>query len=154
MSPDLVALPCPRCAAQLRAGAPWCTQCFLEVEVEVEVEVQVEVEVPLDVPAPAQVAVEDGGSRQRRAGEADAGDPAGAARWPCSACGTRTPLTESACGGCGLGFLGGVAADAPVLELPLVGDLGRLSGAQRTVLALVVVLAVMLATALLGLVTR
>ena len=62
--------------------------------------------------------------------------------WPCTACGQGNAFDLSACAGCGAGFLAGVReGEAPLLDLPLVGDLTALSRAQRIWLAAGVVLA-------------
>ena len=116
---------CPRCAAHLRPGAPWCTQCFLDLRA---------------APAPDPVTA---------ATPAPALEPYDA-YWPCDACGTRTALQDVACAGCGRPFLGALQSEQPVVALPVVGDLTRMSGAQRIGLALAVVVAVMLLTAVLG----
>jgi hypothetical protein len=72
--------------------------------------------------------------------------------WPCATCGAANPLTAGACAACGAGFLSGLReAEGPLLELPGVGDLTRLSRGQRMALAFGVVLVVIALTALLGL---
>lgn len=139
VAPDL-ALACPRCAAALRPGAPWCTQCFLDVR-----------------PAPprhrARLPDPEPGPEPGPAAAAAPAEPGGA-RWPCAACGARNPLAATSCDGCGAGFLDGVHAGAAgSLALPVVGDLTRLSPARRMALAAAVVVVVMLLTALLGLLT-
>jgi hypothetical protein len=74
------------------------------------------------------------------------------AGWPCSACGATSPLTADVCGACGSAFLAGArTADVPLLELPVIGDISRLQRGQRLGLAFAVVLAVVVLTALLGL---
>jgi hypothetical protein len=74
------------------------------------------------------------------------------ATWPCTACGTANPLEDDACAACGAGFLSGLrASEEPLLVLPVVGDLGALTRSQRLGLAAAVVLAVVVLTALLGL---
>lgn len=79
------------------------------------------------------------------------GPPSAAGTWPCTACGSATPLAADVCAGCGLGFLAAVRQGArSVAVLPLVGDLTRLSAAQRVGLALAVVLLVGVLTALVG----
>ena len=50
--------------------------------------------------------------------------------WPCSACGTAVALDSDRCPVCGGGFLGGPEA-AVSLELPVVGDVARLSTGQK-----------------------
>ena len=72
--------------------------------------------------------------------------------WPCGTCGAANVLTAGTCAACGAGFLAGLReAEGPLLELPGVGDLTRLSRGQRMGLAFAVVLAVVALTALLGL---
>ena len=113
---------CPRCGAAARRGAPWCTQCFLDLRPE-----------PAAPPAPP---------------DPQAAPPAPAATaegptWPCTGCGTANPLAQDTCSGCELAFLADLhQADAPSAVLPLVGDLLRLGRGQRVAaaLALVVVL--------------
>lgn len=61
-------------------------------------------------------------------------------------------MALDACHACGLGFLSDLRSGAaPLLVLPGVGDLASLGRAQRMLLAAGVVLAVMLLTALTGL---
>jgi len=77
--------------------------------------------------------------------------PVPAASWPCATCGAANALTDSACSACGAGFLAGLReTEGPLLELPMVGDLGALSRAQRLGLAAAVVLVVITLVALLG----
>lgn len=133
VTPDLVALTCPRCSAHLRPAAPWCTQCFLDLK-------------PAPPPAPPPPVAGPAGTD----GPAD-GPGQDERRWPCPACGAHTRLDEATCAGCGLGFLDALkGAEVPALALPVVGDLARLSTVQRTVLAVVVIVMVMLATFLFG----
>jgi hypothetical protein len=58
------------------------------------------------------------------------------------------------CAACGMPFLSGVHADDPVLELPVVGDITKLSRGQRFVFAGVVIVAIVLLTVLLGVLAR
>lgn len=133
---DLARRTCPRCAARLRPDAPWCTQCFLDLQAPATAP-----------PVPARAAPSEPARAAPEPYDEDDDEP----RWPCSACGTRTRLSESSCRACGLGFLAGESdAGTPVLPLPLIGDLSRLSTARRVGLALLVVLLVMLITAVLG----
>ena len=77
--------------------------------------------------------------------------PAPQASWPCATCGAANALTDSACAACGAGFLAGLReSEGPLLELPVVGDLGALSRGQRLGLAAGVVLVVIALVALLG----
>jgi len=152
---------CPACAAALRPGAPWCTLCYADLRPAPETPAE---------PAPAPVRqprfdpltapVEMLGLPGRHAVADSLGpvvDPpptAGAAWWPCSACGTGNPLIESVCSACGTGFLAGVReAEGPLLLVPGVGDLAALSRAQRLGMAASVVLMVSLVTAILALLT-
>lgn len=74
------------------------------------------------------------------------------AGWPCAGCGAANPVELDACAACGLGFLSGLRkTEPPLLVLPGVGDLTKLSRAQRLGVAGTVVLAVVLLTALVGL---
>ena len=66
----------------------------------------------------------------------------------------RNALAADACVACGAGFLAALRlADGPVLELPVVGDLGRLSRGQRLGAAAGLVSVLLLLVALLGVLT-
>jgi hypothetical protein len=72
--------------------------------------------------------------------------------WPCSNCGAVNGVELDACAACGSGFLSGLKRDEPpLLVLPGVGDLARLSRGQRLGLAMGVVLLFVLLVAVLGL---
>ena len=145
---------CPACAATLRPDAPWCTLCYADLRPALA---------PAPAPAPA-LAPPPLPARLAPIPPAYAAldlDPLTApldalaekpvSRWPCATCGAANDLTHSACAGCGAGFLAGLReAEGPLLELPVVGDLGALSRAQRLGLAAGVVLAVIALVALLG----
>ena len=61
------------------------------------------------------------------------------------------PLSANSCGSCGAGFLAGLReSEGPLLEIPGVGDLSRMSRGQRTAMAFGVVLLFLLATVLLS----
>lgn len=80
--------------------------------------------------------------------------PGGARGWPCSGCGEINAVELTACAACGTAFLAGLRKEsAPVLALPVVGDLALLSRAQRLGLAGGVVLLAMVLITLLGLLT-
>ncbi len=129
MAPDLVAHACPRCSACLRPGAPWCTQCFLDLRAPAPPP-----EVP---PAPAATPA--------------VAAPDGAPTWPCTACATPNALDDDACRACGLGFLGGLREGGPaLLVLPVVGDLTALPRSRRLALAVAFVVAVLAVVALLA----
>lgn len=123
------ALRCPHCRAAARPGAPWCTLCHAD----------------LRPPPPTALEPEPG---PVLALPPTAAGPT----WPCATCGAANPLAARSCGACGAGFLAGLReAEGPLLELPGVGDLTRLSRGARMGLAFGVVLAVIALTALLGL---
>jgi hypothetical protein len=66
------------------------------------------------------------------------------ARWPCTLCGVSNPMSEDACTACGTGFLASVASTTPT-HLPLVGDVQRMSQAQRIMVGAGVAVALILA---------
>lgn len=131
-------LRCAGCGAGLRAGAPWCTQCYAPVPALVTAPAPAPAPVPALVPAPVPALV-------------PAPAPSGEPTWPCSRCGTANPVAAAACTACGAGFLAGAHDDEALLALPVVGDLGRFSRAQRLALAGGAALLLALLTALLGL---
>ena len=145
-------LRCPQCRAAVRPDAPWCSQCYTDLR-----------------PAPASAPAAALPIPPTASYGPPALDPLIAApellglpglipvatpdpTWPCATCGAGNPLAASACTACGAGFLAGLReAEGPLLELPGVGDLTRLSRAQRLGLAGGVVLTFVVLTALLGL---
>ena len=138
---------CPHCRASVRPGAPWCTLCHADLR-------------PAP-PAPEPQPTRSPGSVPPRAAVDPLTAPAAVLglpgpvsadpTWPCSTCGAINPIAADACGACGAGFLAGLReSEAPLLELPGVGDLTRMSRGQRMLLAFGVVLAVIALTALLG----
>ena len=141
---------CPHCRAAVRPGAPWCTLCHADLRPPPPA--------PEPEPAPALVSPPTAsyGAPALDPLTAPAAGPAAPVAadptWPCATCGAANPLTAGACGACGAGFLAGLReAEGPLLELPGVGDLTRLSRGQRMGVAFGVVLAVVALTALLGL---
>ena len=163
---------CPSCAATLRPDAPWCTLCYADLRpAQAMAQAPAPTQAPAPAPSPAQAmapALAPPPPVARLAPtpaayapldlnpltvplEALTGQPAPVASWPCATCGAANDLTHSACAGCGAGFLAGLReAEGPLLELPVVGDLGALSRAQRLGLAAGVVLAVIALVALVG----
>lgn len=139
---------CPSCAATLREGAPWCTLCFADLRpatAPLPVELPVPTEAAYGLPAPDPLAAAAPGPAP-----SVGPDPT----WPCATCGAANGLTADACAACGVGFLAGLReTEAPLLALPVVGDLGAMSRAQRLGLAAGLVLAIVVLTALLGLLT-
>lgn len=129
---------CPHCRASVRPGAPWCTLCHADLRLAPE---------PA-VPAPTAAAP----AATAAVPAAPAIRPDGEATWPCTTCGARNALRADACAACGAGFLAGLRdSEGPLLEIPGVGDLTRMSRGQRMLLAFGVVLAVIALVALLGL---
>lgn len=141
---------CPACAARVVAGAPWCTQCFHAFgPPRVAVPAQPTAPPPVTptvtppvTPAPAR---EPGAVEGAVTGEVEP-------TWPCTSCGEPNAMSLAACTVCGAGFLAAARAqEPPLLDLPGVGDLTRLSRAQRLGLAALVVAAAGTLTGLLGL---
>ncbi len=117
----------------MKATASFCGLCFLDLR-----------------PAPTAAAVAGPGAVPAAPVGTDDGDAAQS--WPCVTCGEPNAMTEASCRACGAGFLAQVArSEAPLLVLPVVGDLSRLSRPQGIALAAAVVLAVVALVALLGL---
>jgi hypothetical protein len=79
-------------------------------------------------------------------------EPAADPTWPCSSCGAINPLAATHCAVCGAAFLAGVAAESrAALVLPVVGDLTKMSRAQRLLGAVTVVVILVLFVAMLTL---
>jgi hypothetical protein len=130
-------LRCPHCRGAVRADAQWCTQCWADLRPAPEPAVVAPVPA---LPAPGQ--------------PVDATTPrsAGLGGWPCANCGATNGVELDACAACGSGFLAGLKRDeAPLLALPVVGDITRLSRGQRLGLAAAVVLLVALLVAVVSL---
>jgi hypothetical protein len=129
---------CPRCGAAVKPGDPWCTLCYADLRPPAA---------PVDPPAAVAAApTYDPLSDPLPAA------PVAGPTWPCSACGTVNPIERDTCAGCGLPFLSGLREqEAPLLELPVVGDITRLGRGQRFALAGGVVLVFVLLTLVLGL---
>lgn len=139
---------CPKCGAALRPDAPWCTLCYADLRPPPVTEVtDVTAAAPLEpdpLSAPLRVVAPEVG--------APAPVVAAGPGWPCSACGATNAVERDTCAGCGLPFLSALReGQPPLLELPLVGDITRLSRAQRFGLAGGVVLAFVLLTLVVGL---
>ena len=139
---------CPSCAAMLRPDAPWCTLCYADLRPAPSPTSSPEPPPPATrlAPIPPVYAALDPLTAPL---EALTEKPV--ASWPCATCDAANDLTDSVCAACGAGFLAGLkAAEGPLLELPVVGDLGAMSRGQRLGLAGGVVLAVIALVALLG----
>ena len=145
---DPVAAPaaarCPSCGSTPRAGAPWCTLCHADLRPPPG---RAPRQAPLDPLDPLTAPPEALGLPPRTPGP----PAAPVATWPCGTCGAQNALAAGTCAACGAGFLAGVReAERPLLELPVVGDVGALPRAQRLALAGGVVLTVVALVALLG----
>lgn len=141
---------CPHCRGAVRPGAPWCTQCWADLRPAPGDLSERTVSLPeADAEASPRLRVEPAAPR------GDGGSPTGPdsrPEWPCSTCGGTNPMELPVCANCGASFLAAVKSDAaPLLALPLVGDLARLGKAQRYVLASAVVLVALAAVLLVGL---
>ena len=144
---------CPRCGAAVRDGDPWCTLCYADLRPPAPA-------APPVPPAPSEA--EPGAADPLtspyplvEAGPVPSPEPLDpeldVPTWPCAACGTANRLERDTCAGCGAPFLSGLRdTEAPLLELPLVGDLTRLDRSHRLALAAGVVLAFLVLTLLLG----
>ena len=136
----------------MRPGAPFCTLCYADLRPE-----------PVPVASPASVALDPltaplhalAGAHGSAPTTARSADPvASDAAWPCANCGVLTPLAEPSCRACGSGFLAAVRdGEPPLLALPVVGDVSRLSRMQGVGLAVGVVAALLLVLVVLGLLT-
>ena len=144
---------CPACGASLRPGAPWCTLCYTDRRAA---------QAPAPPPGPpAAVPLTTSTTAATTTAATATGPalgpeplPASGASWPCGSCGAANALGDSACAACGAGFLAGLReAEGPLLELPVVGDLGAMSRAQRLGLAAGVVLLLSALVLLLGVLT-
>jgi hypothetical protein len=143
---------CPSCRAAVRPGAPWCTLCHADLRPAPEPQPE-PARPALSVPPTASYAEPalDPLTAPAVALGLPPSVPLGAS-WPCATCGASNALTESSCTACGAGFLAGLKeSEAPLLVVPGVGDVTQLSRAQRLGLAAGVVVAVLVLTALLGL---
>lgn len=155
MGPDASATPrttgCPSCGASLRPDALWCGQCHADLRPPPP---------PPTAPAPAAVYGVAAGDPLTQPlldllpvpPVPTEGSEGSEPTWPCVRCETANPLSASVCTGCGAGFLAAVRdAEAPLLVLPVVGDLGAMSRGGRIGLALVLVAAIVAPLALLTL---
>ena len=134
---------CPHCRGAIRSDAQWCTQCWVDLR-------------PAPEPVAAAPALAPVGSAPGIGLQAaPASDPSRPRHrgWPCSGCGAVNDVELDACVACGTGFLAGLRRDeAPLLALPVVGDVTRLSRSQRLAMAGGVVLLFALLVVLLGVV--
>ena len=144
---------CPHCRASVRPGAPWCTLCHADLRPAPEPEPEPVVVAPVSV-TPVQPAVRPLDPLTAPAPALGLPPkPGDEPAWPCTTCGAANPIAANACTACGAGFLAGLReSEAPLLELPGVGDLTKMSRAQRLGVAFGVVLAFVAVIALLTLI--
>ncbi|MFL6137491.1 MAG: hypothetical protein ACJ74O_06790 [Frankiaceae bacterium] len=120
---------CPRCAALVPAGAPWCGQCYADLRPPTPPEPDPHPD-PLTAPlalieaglAPlAGPAVATAPARETPgAGSADPADPpVRRPTWPCLRCQHVNDVDDDACRRCGGGFLAGV--EQADIALPGIG---------------------------------
>jgi hypothetical protein len=149
-APALLLEHCPHCRGAVRPGAPWCTQCWTDLRPAPEPAPAVEA--PVVSPAVAQPAGPVAVVQPPEAAVTE-DDDAPAVTWPCSRCGQANALELSACSACGSGFLAAVRSDdPPLLVLPVVGDVGRLSKGQRYGLSAGIAFLAVLLVVVLGLI--
>jgi hypothetical protein len=148
---------CPQCNGAVRAGAPWCTQCWADLRPPPPAAAPAE-PVAL-VPGQPLALGQDltGASAVSPAPRSGTGvgdgvdaEEAGVG-WPCGLCEATNPLSLDACAACGSPFLATLSAqEPPLLALPGIGDVTRLGRGARIGLALGVVAVFVLAVFLLG----
>lgn len=129
---------CPQCRGAVRPGAPWCTQCWTDLR-----PAPVAAREPEPQPSPPVA--------PRPSGEQDA-PAATRPGWPCSACGGVNALELDACAACGTPLFASLrAGEEPLLVVPGLGDITRLSRAQRLAAATAVAVGFALLVLLVGL---
>jgi hypothetical protein len=159
---------CPACGASVPATAEWCSLCYavLRQPAAAPEAVREPVRAPVAVSAtpqpelaPAaldvhsQTATPDIDSLPSvalsaaqlapGAGKHAAPPAAGEKKWPCPRCGEQVPISLDLCNSCGAGFLVGATARVTT-RLPVVGDVGRLSSAQRMMMTAAIAFVFML----------
>lgn len=139
---------CPHCRASVRPGAPWCTLCHADLRPAPE-----PVAAVAEPVAPVAPAVRPVDPLTAPAAALGLPAPPGAEpTWPCTTCGAANPLAANACTACGAGFLAGLRdTESPLLEIPGVGDLTKMSRAQRLGIAFGAVVAFIAVVTLLSL---
>ena len=162
MTADLSGLDrCPSCGAAVKHGDPWCTLCYADLRPPApppppHSPPPPPAARPVPVAPPADPLTDPiAPSPSYRPSVVAGPDPLDAGSgptWPCAACGAVNRMERDTCAGCGLPFLSGLREqEAPLLELPVVGDLTKLGRGQRFALAGGVVLVFVVLTLLLGL---
>ena len=138
---------CPSCGAAVRFGDPWCTLCYADLRPPAPPEPAE----PTSPPPPAYTPAPPRGPDPLTAPLHAVTSPVTGPSWPCSSCGTINPMADDVCSACGQHFLAGARDDTPLLDLPVVGDLTKLSRGHRFAIAAGFVLALVLLTFLVGL---
>ncbi|MFP5219090.1 MAG: hypothetical protein ACLGIG_05045 [Actinomycetes bacterium] len=144
-SPDDSAMTdrCPQCRGLVRPDAPWCTQCWTDLRpAPPEPRAAEPPAEPVAAPA-VEIAAPDTA--------ASAPVKRGLGGWPCTVCQAVNAIELDACTECGSGFLAGVRDAEPALVVPGLGDLARVSRAQRLAVAGGAALLFMVLVALMGL---
>ena len=160
---------CGHCGGSVRVGAPWCTLCLtptgpaggpepLTAPEQVPPVTTSAGEIdpltaPLELVLGATTTARTAGTAVTAAAPAAPTRPrhAAAPTWPCTSCSTENALELTTCVTCGAGFLAAARNDAPLLALPVVGDITRLGRGQRFALAAGVAFVFLLLTFLVGL---
>jgi hypothetical protein len=155
---------CRDCGASVPADARWCSLCFADqreptavtaadpvVATHVAVPDDAEsllvgasdaLSMPIDALLQPDAPLAPGSAPQAAASTSGEPQVAAEACWPCTKCDERVPMSLDACPTCGSSFLSGTGG-APSMQLPVVGDVGRLSRTQRLLFGLVIAVGVM-----------
>ena len=156
MAPVTAPTACPACGAAVRPDSPWCTLCYADLRPKPEPSPLPEPEPEPASPAPVTAApqppaVPPPDPLSDPLAPPLVPTPAPAATWPCTTCGAANAMERDTCASCGAGFLAGARNEGPLLELPVVGDITRLSRGMRFALAAAVALGFLLLVLVLGL---
>lgn len=142
---------CPKCGATVRFGDPWCTLCYADLRPPAPPPAAPAPEVDPPAYSPPLLVGPDPLTAPLEAVSPAGAAPAAGPSWPCSACGTVNPMANDTCSSCGKHFLAGLRDESPLLELPVVGDITKMSRGQRFAIAFGVVFVFVVLTLLVGL---
>ncbi|HWH28937.1 MAG TPA: hypothetical protein VNU26_08260 [Mycobacteriales bacterium] len=166
---------CPQCRGLVRPGAPWCTQCWTDLRpappppraAEPTGEVpgrlpaggglpaEFRSELPAGLPTALPAGLRGQLPAEPRAVPTQAAASApvkrGLGGWPCTVCHAVNAIELDTCAECGSGFLAGASSTDAGLVVPGLGDLTKVSRAQRLAVAGGVALLFMALVALVGL---
>ena len=134
----------------MRAEAPWCSQCFLDLRPATLA--------PRSGPPPVPLRPAPTAAYGRPALDPLTAPPVvppaatapEAQSWPCPSCDTANRYDLDACTGCGRGFLAGAHESEQLLVVPGLGDLAAMSRGRRTAVAFGAVVVVMLLVLVVG----